>query len=756
MSIVRLGSLVLTITVAAACSSGGGSDELTELQSCDSGAQVTDPHQHLWRVKVGEARMSYERDEVDLKIDEGIGIQLVYKGRGANPRREAQADYTERTSYKEVWADRGKMEFVGEYHEFMGDRYSLEVLESANDGRIEVWSDGWIWDNHLFSCFIRPNAGQPGIPTSVLVQNRNANFGQVTPTPLVLEADDFQCYSAETNQLTEGPVFSRVELLFYSEPSLPDTLAITPEASTPAEMEGCRMDSAYAYDWDVYVGSFEVSGENLPPASTQSVAMTARVQGQEYTTYSTPGELRWSLGERLAFDNALQYEQLSCVGGDPAQCANTLGFDLKSADGQVTYASGCKLTVDPSQIIESGNQALQYIGNGGYEQDAFFSVEVKAGAGIACTHDDGLYRGTNREPLPMTLAFVPHLKTVAAAAVLDVPGGPDGNNNDPDPATDGDGDGVGDGDDNCPEVDNELQTDTDGDDAGDACDDDDDGDDKADGEDNCPLASNDDQKDTDSDAKGDACDEDDDGDGVLDGNDNCPIVSNAGQENADGDDVGDACDQPNDPADGDSDGKPDDADNCPDQANDDQANSDTDPLGDACDPDDDDDKVADADDICPIAFDPDQKDVDGDGDGDECDDDADGDGVANSADNCPLVSNPDQADKDGDDVGDACPGAPGGGGGGGGDGDSGDRDFDHDGVGDDSDNCVSISNPDQYDSDGDQLGDACDDPGAADDPGASGASAGCSASAGASGWSTLPPLLLLALVVLHLRRRRRG
>jgi len=753
MSIAWRGSLVLILL--AGCTSGSESD-LTELQSCDSGAQVTDPHQHLWRVKVGAARMSYERNEVDMVIDEGIGIQLVYKGRGANPRRDAQTDYTERSSYKEVWADRGKMEFVGDYHEYMGDRYSLEVLESASDGRIEVWSDGWIWDNHLFSCYIRPNAGQPGIPTRALVDNRNANFGQVTPTPLVLEADDFQCYSEETHQLAEGPVITRLELQFYSEPALPDTLAISPEASTPTKKDACRMDSAYAYDWDVYVGSFEVSGENLPPASTQSVAMTARVGGQEYTTYSTPGELRWNLGERLAFQNPLQYEQLSCVGGDPAKCGGTLGFDLKSSDGQITYASGCKLTVDPAEIIESGNNALQYIGNGGYDEDAFFAVEVKPGAGIACTHDDGLHRGANREALPMTLAFVPHLKAVAAAPVLDVPGGPDsgGDGGDAGEGPDGDGDGVKDASDNCPSVDNNLQTNTDGDGQGDACDDDDDGDSKSDADDNCPTASNGDQKDTDSDAKGDACDEDDDADGVLDGNDNCPIASNAGQENADGDDLGDACDGPSDPADGDADGKPDDADNCPEASNGDQANHDTDPLGDACDPDDDDDKIADADDSCPTDFDPDQDDADKDGTGNACDDDADGDGLPNDSDNCPLVANPDQADADGDHVGDACPGAPGHDGGDDDSGDDGDRDFDHDGVGDDSDNCVSISNPDQYDSDGDQLGDACDDAGAADDPGEGGASAGCSAAGGRAGSGSALGLLLLALVVLRRRRPR--
>ena len=724
---------------------------MTTLQSCESGAQVTDPHQHLWRVKVAEARMSYERDEVDMVIDEGIGIQMVYKGRGLAPSRASEANYTERTSYREVWADRGKMEFVGDYHEYLGDRYTLNVLEGAADGRIEVWSDGWIFDNHLFSCYIRPNANQPGIPTRALVDNRNANFGQVTPTPLVLEADDFHCVSQETGQPAEGPVITRLELLFYSEPALPETLAIKPEASTPAKMDGCRMDSAYAYDWDVYVGTFEVSGDNLPPASTQSVALTAKVPAkagspaQEYTTFSTPGELRQNLGERLSFDRALQFEELSCVSGKPEDCAGQLGFDFKSADGQVTYASGCKLTVDPAQIIESGNNAMQYISRGGWEQDAFFAVEVQPGAGIACTQDGGLYRGAERTPLPMTLAFVPHLKSVAAAPVLDVPGaGP----SDPGNGTDGDGDGVIDDSDNCPDIDNELQTDTDGDDAGDACDDDDDGDGALDDADNCKTAANDDQKDTDTDAKGDACDEDDDGDSVLDGADNCPLVANAGQENADGDDVGDACDDPNDPADQDSDGKPDDADNCPEQSNGDQANHDTDPLGDACDPDDDDDKIADADDSCPTAFDPDEKDTDSDGAGDACEDDDDGDGVMDQDDNCPLVANPDQADKDGDDVGDACPGGPGNTD----DGDDDGRDFDGDGVPDDDDNCVSIGNPDQYDSDGDQLGDACDQPsgGPGDDGETSGASAGCSA--GGGGTSAWFALLLLALVALRRRR----
>jgi len=71
--------------------------------------------------------------------------------------------------------------------------------------------------------------------------------------------------------------------------------------------------------------------------------------------------------------------------------------------------------------------------------------------------------------------------------------------------------------------------------------------------------------------------------------------------------------------------------------------------------------------------------------------DVDGDEVRNEVDNCPDVRNGSQLDTNGDNVGDAC-----------------DDDDDGDGVLDSTpDNCRVVINPDQTDSDGDGHGDAC-------------------------------------------------
>jgi len=94
--------------------------------------------------------------------------------------------------------------------------------------------------------------------------------------------------------------------------------------------------------------------------------------------------------------------------------------------------------------------------------------------------------------------------------------------------------------------------------------------------------------------------------------------------------------------------------------------------------------------------------------------DTDGDGVPDVADNCPNDPNPDQTDTDDDGFGDGCDddddndGTP--------DGDDAcpfdrneDTDSDGDGICDNADNCPSVSNADQADTDGDGMGDACDD-----------------------------------------------
>lgn len=100
--------------------------------------------------------------------------------------------------------------------------------------------------------------------------------------------------------------------------------------------------------------------------------------------------------------------------------------------------------------------------------------------------------------------------------------------------------------------------------------------------------------------------------------------------------------------------------------------------------------------------------------GDACDPDqldVDGDGVVNSKDNCASTSNPDQKDTDADGLGDICDTTPGnavapalapteGG----------DQtlDSDMDGITDIEDNCPSVANDDQLDSNDNDVGDACD------------------------------------------------
>jgi len=82
--------------------------------------------------------------------------------------------------------------------------------------------------------------------------------------------------------------------------------------------------------------------------------------------------------------------------------------------------------------------------------------------------------------------------------------------------------------------------------------------------------------------------------------------------------------------------------------------------------------------------------------------DRDGDGIINQRDNCTSIKNADQKDTDKDLIGDAC------------DIDPNNRnpylgDMDRDGIDDARDNCFAIKNPDQRDSNSDGRGDACSD-----------------------------------------------
>lgn len=257
-----------------------------------------------------------------------------------------------------------------------------------------------------------------------------------------------------------------------------------------------------------------------------------------------------------------------------------------------------------------------------------------------------------------------------------------------------DGDGLNNGADNCPRVSNSAQTDTDADGIGDACDDnvDADADGIDDGIDNCPIY-NPLQADTDQDGIGDSCDNDIDNDGVTNmggaNADNCALVANPDQLDTDSDGKGDACQTDND-----GDGVLDSSDNCSAIANADQQDTDNDNQGDVCDLDRDNDGVDNPGDKCPAI-------VGTGADGCPVDStptapadpnaDDDGDTVLNGQDNCPTITNINQTDTDADGLGDAC-----------------DIDLDGDTVTNNLDNCPAVANHDQADADGDGTGDACD------------------------------------------------
>ncbi len=280
-------------------------------------------------------------------------------------------------------------------------------------------------------------------------------------------------------------------------------------------------------------------------------------------------------------------------------------------------------------------------------------------------------------------------------------------------------------------LDDSETTDTDRDGVGNNADTDDDNDGVSDGNDAFPLNASE-QLDTDSDDTGNNADTDDDGDGVADASDDFPL-DNTRSNASDVDDDGWPTEQDADDNDADVPGTA-------------FVDTDSDGVGNTTDTDDDNDGVADGSDAFPLNP-AESRDTDSDGTGDNTDSDIDGDGVVNTEDKFPRNSaeqydtdrdglgNNADTDDDNDGVSDADEDDAGT--------DPLDRDSDDDGALDgvdafplnalasfdaDSDgiparpanlaanqgtdlvfdNCPTVANTSQQNSDDDGLGDACD------------------------------------------------
>jgi hypothetical protein len=334
-------------------------------------------------------------------------------------------------------------------------------------------------------------------------------------------------------------------------------------AALPADYvadTGAVYDAGRGHGWNAPVAVRERNAPVPQVRDTLAFSVAPRVWEMDlpngyYEVWTSSGDPVFPLGP-----HRVRVEGVSVLDGETTTAGQHIekSVVVHVADGRLTVAIGGAggVTALGQVVVTSVDPDLDGDGVDNVQDNCF------AVANPAQTDEDGDGRGNacdacaadaqNDADADGRCADADNCPLVSNPSQANADGDAQGDACDSCPAdaqNDADGDGLCAGADNCPGTPNPGQADADHDGVGDACDpcsgdtaNDVDGDGVCGGADLCPNDPDPAQLDHDSDHLGDACDPDDDNDGDGDDTDNCLYAANPAQDDGDGDGLGDACD----------------------------------------------------------------------------------------------------------------------------------------------------------------------------------------------------------------------